>query len=365
MDSLVLSNIAHRPARTAVSVFGTAVGVLLIICTVGLARGVLHERGRRESNIGAEIMVRASGSLGFGGSSPFVLPDSRAAEIARIEGVRLATPLGQAIDRSDAGFGSRLIDGINFDEYARLSGITMREGRSLVAGDEAIVDPVWQQNRQARVGSAVQLFERPFKIVGVYEPPGGGRIKIPLATLQEQEGAQGRVSAILVSCTDPARQDEVAARIQNKFEDQQVIFTRDLPELYATGVPALNVFIRVVVAIAAAISMLVILLAMYTTVTERTRQIGILKALGMSKRSIAWVIEQEAIIVSLLGVIVGVILTMAVRFAVMRMTSLIIEVEPRWILISLLVGLVGGSIGALYPALRAAKQDAVEALSYE
>jgi putative ABC transport system permease protein len=332
---------------------------------VGLARGVLHERGRRESNIGAEIMVRASGSLGFGGSSPFVLPDSRAAEIARIEGVRLATPLGQAIDRSDAGFGSRLIDGINFDEYARLSGITMREGRSLVAGDEAIVDPVWQQNRQARVGSAVQLFERPFKIVGVYEPPGGGRIKIPLATLQEQEGAQGRVSAILVSCTDPARQDEVAARIQNKFEDQQVIFTRDLPELYATGVPALNVFIRVVVAIAAAISMLVILLAMYTTVTERTRQIGILKALGMSKRSIAWVIEQEAIIVSLLGVIVGVILTMAVRFAVMRMTSLIIEVEPRWILISLLVGLVGGSIGALYPALRAAKQDAVEALSYE
>jgi putative ABC transport system permease protein len=111
--------------------------------------------------------------------------------------------------------------------------------------------------------------------------------------------------------------------------------------------------------------MWVILLAMYTTVTERTRQIGILKALGMSKRSIAWVIEQEAIIVSLLGVIVGVILTMAVRFAVMRMTSLIIEVEPRWILISLLVGLVGGSIGALYPALRAAKQDAVEALSYE
>ncbi|HKZ01383.1 MAG TPA: ABC transporter permease, partial [Pyrinomonadaceae bacterium] len=364
-DSLVLSNIAHRPARTAVSIMGTAVGVLLIVFTVGLAHGLLHERGRRESNIGAEIMVRASGSLGFGGSSPFILPASRAADIARIEGVRLATPLGQAIDRSDAGFGSRLIDGINFDEYVQLTGITIREGRKLISGDEAIVDPVWQQNRKASVGSTVQLFERPFKIVGVYEPPGGGRIKIPLATMQEQEGVDGRASAILVACTDPAKQEDVAARIQEQFQDQQVIFTRDLPELYASGVPALNVFIKVVVAIAAAISMLVILLAMYTTVTERTRQIGILKSLGMSKAAIAWVIEQEAIIVSLLGVTAGVILTLAARFAVMRMTTLIIEIEPRWIFVALIVGLVGGSIGALYPALRAARQDAVEALSYE
>ena len=116
---------------------------------------------------------------------------------------------------------------------------------------------------------------------------------------------------------------------------------------------------------AASISMLVILLAMYTTVTERTRQIGILKSLGMSKSAIAWVIEQEAIVVSFLGVVVGVLLTLAARFAVMRVTSLTIEIEPRWILISLAVGLVGGTIGALYPALRAARQDAVEALSYE
>ena len=175
----------------------------------------------------------------------------------------------------------------------------------------------------------------------------------------------GRASAILVSCVDPSRQEEVAARIRERYPDDQIIFTRDLPELYASGVPALNVFIKVVVGVAAAISMLVILLAMYTTVTERTRQIGILKALGMSKTQIAWVIEKEAILVSVLGVTVGVLLTFAARFAVMRVTSLTVEVEPRWVLIALGVGLLGGSIGALYPALRAARQDAVEALSYE
>lgn len=365
MDSLVFSNIAHRPARTAVSVLGTAVGVLLIVFTVGLAHGVLHERGRRESNIGAEIMIRASGSMSLGGGSQFRLPVGHAAELAQIEGVRAATPVGQTLDKSDSGFGQRLIDGINYDEYAPIASLTMREGRKLGSGDEAIIDPEWQRSRNAKVGDTVKLFERQFKIVGVYEPPGGGRIKIPLSTMQEQEGADNRASAILIACVDPAKQDEVAARILQRFPEDQLVFTRDLPEIYASGVPALNVFIKVVVGVAAAISMLVILLAMYTTVTERTRQIGILKSLGMSKTAIAWVIEQEAIIVSVLGVAVGVGLTLLARAAVMRATSLTIEIEPRWVLIALGVGLLGGSIGALYPALRAARQDAVEALSYE
>lgn len=365
MDSLVLSNIAHRPARTLVSILGTGIGVMLIVFTVGLAHGVLRERGRRESNIGAEIMIRASGSVGVGTASPFLLPTSRAAEIAGIEGVRAATAIGQTLDRSDSGFGMRLLDGIEFDEYANLTAIRIREGSKLTGGDQAIVDPVWQQQRQAKVGSTVPLFERPFTIVGVYEPPGGGRIKIPLATLQDQEGAPGRASAILVGCKDPAQQEEVAARIRERFPDDQIIFTRDLPELYASGVPALNVFIRVVVGVATAISMLVILLGMYTTVTERTRQIGILKALGMSKAGIAWVIEQEAILVSLLGVTVGIGLTLLARFFVMRVTTLVVDIELRWVFVALAVGIVGGTIGALYPALRAARQDAVEALSYE
>ncbi|HEY0431674.1 MAG TPA: ABC transporter permease, partial [Pyrinomonadaceae bacterium] len=291
---------------------------------------------------------------------------SHAAELARVDGVRATTALGQALDRSDGGFGQRLIDGIEYDEYAKLTRITIREGVKLTGGgDQAIIDPVWQQQRNATIGSTVLLFERPFKIVGVYEPPGGGRIKIPLSTMQDQEGAEGRCSAILVAVNDPAQQDDVAERIKQQFPDDQIVFTRDLPEIYASGVPALNVFIKVVVGVATAISMLVILLAMYTTVTERTRQIGILKALGMSKTGIAWVIEQEAILVSFLGVTLGVALTFVARLGVMRMTSLVVEVEPRWVLIALLVGLLGGSLGALYPALRAAKQDAVEALSYE
>jgi putative ABC transport system permease protein len=370
MDNIVLSNLAHRPARTLVTILGVAVGVLLVVFTVGLAHGVLRERGRREASVGAEIMVRAAGTTGMGGQQPFAVPVEHAREIARLEGVRAAVAMGQTTASSESGFGVRLVDGVVFDDYARMAGTRVVEGRAVRSGDEAMVDQVWiEQNRakdpQARVGGVVKLYDRPFRIVGVYEPPGGARIKIPLSTMQDQVGSEGRASSVLVACAMPAEQEAVAARVHAAFPEDQIVFTRDLPELYATGVPALNVFISVVVAIASAISVLVILLAMYTTVTERTRQIGILKSLGMSNSKIAWVIEQEAIVVSVLGVALGLALTFAARFALVRVSSLSVEIEPRWVAFSLLIGLVGGTAGALYPALRAARQDAVEALSYE
>ncbi|MFL6209148.1 MAG: ABC transporter permease [Pyrinomonadaceae bacterium] len=365
MDNLVLSNIAHRPARTLVSILGVGIGVLLIIFTVGLGHGVLRERGRREASVGAEILVRAAGTRGLAGNQPFALPVKHAAELAHVAGVRAAIPLGQTLDKAEGGFGNHMIDGINFDEYAAVAGLHLTEGAKLTHGDEAIVDTEWQKEHHAQLGDTIKVYERPFRVIGFYEPPGGARIKIPLSTMQDQLGSEGRCASILVAVQNPTEQDAVAERIHQNFPDDQIIFTRDLPELYAAGVPALNVFINVIVAVAAAISMLVILLAMYTTVTERTRQIGILKALGMSNTMIAWVIEQEALLVSLLGVGTGLLLTFGARFALMRASTLTVEIEPRWIIISLLIGIVGGTIGALYPALRAARQDAVDALSYE
>ena len=308
-------------------------------------------------------MVRPAGMLGLSGNQPFTMPVAHAADIMRVEGVRAAVPIGQNLDKSESGFGSRLVEGIPFEQYAVLNGLTIKEGRGLQSGDEVIVDSAWPQENHFNVGSTIQIYERPFRIVGSYEPPGGGRLKIPLATMQDQvEGekhpSQRRCNTILVACADPSQEEQVAERIKKQFPDDQIILTRELPELYMSSVPALNIFLKVVVGVAATISMMVILLAMYTTVTERTRQIGILKSLGMSKRSIAWVIEQEAILVSVMGVFIGVLLTLLIRFFVMRSTTLVVDVEPKWIAISLVVGLIGGSVGALYPALRAARQDA-------
>src|SRR6266576_3064566 len=219
MDSLVLSNLAHRPARTAVSVAGIAIGVLLVVFTVGLTHGLLRERGKRESNIGAQIMVRPAGSLGLSGNQPFLMPVTHADEVGRIEGVRATVPIGQSLDKSDSGFGSRLIEGIPFDQYAAMNGLTIKEGRGLQADNEVIVDSAWQQEQKVpiSVGSTIEIFERPFKLVGIYEPPGGGRIKIPLSTMQDHVGSENRCNTILVACDDPNEQEQVATRIKEKI----------------------------------------------------------------------------------------------------------------------------------------------------
>lgn len=71
----------HRPARTVVSIIGIGIGILLIVFTIGLADGTMRERAQRESNVGAEIMFRASGSIGLSGSDALRLPISMASEI--------------------------------------------------------------------------------------------------------------------------------------------------------------------------------------------------------------------------------------------------------------------------------------------
>src|SRR6476469_3018688 len=95
MNSLVFTNMLHRPARTIVSVVGIGVGILLIIFTVGLANGSFRERAQREANVGAEIMIRASGSTGFSGSEAFRLPVAMASEMERVEGVQKAVAIAQ------------------------------------------------------------------------------------------------------------------------------------------------------------------------------------------------------------------------------------------------------------------------------
>lgn len=369
-DNLVLSNLFHRPARTFVSVVGISIGVLLILFTIGLANGTLRERAAREANVGAEILVRASGTIGLSGQDAFRLPISRAQEISTIEGVALAVPIGQNLvstEDGDSPTGTRLTDGVPFNDYAEMSGIKIVAGRALgEAGDEAVIDAGWQQQKNFAIGSKIPMYDREFTVVGVYEPAVGARVKIPLRTMQEQLGGENKASGFLVKVNNSNDQETIAERIADRFPDEfQIIFTRDIEEIYMNSIPALNVFLNVVIGVAAVISALIVLLTMYTTVTERTRQIGIMKSLGMSKTGIAWTITKEAVLISFLGVLLGVLLTVLLRYIVVNTTTMNVSIEPSLLLATLIVGLVGGALGALYPAVRAARLDAVDALSYE
>ena len=367
MNNLVFSNMLHRPARTFVSVLGIAIGVLLIVFTVGLANGTMRERATREANVGAEIMFRASGTRGMSGSESFRLSISEAADLTKIQGIKTVVPIAQnSVSAEDNNTGSRLVDAIVFEEYAPVAGLNIIEGRKLAeSGDEAIIDTGWQKQKNLKVGDKIKLYEREFTIVGTYGPAGGARIKIPLKTMQAQLGGEGKATAFLIKVKEGFTPEQVAEALHQEFPENQIILTKELEELYMSGFPALNVFLNVVIGVAAIISALVILLTMYTTVTERTRQIGIMKSLGMSNTHIAWIIAQEALLISFFGIIGGILLTVVLRFLLSRVTTLEVEISPIVLMITLIAGLIGGALGAVYPALRAARLDAVEALSYE
>ena len=357
----------HRPARTLVSVVGIGVGILLIIFTVGLANGSLRERAKREANVGAEIMVRAGGSIGLSGSESPRLAASLADELLRVEGVERAVGIIQAsVSASDSRTGSRLIEGVDLDQYATVSGLTIVRGRAFAPGaDEAVCDPTWASQRKLAIGDKIDIYDRPFTLVGLFEPSVGARLKIPIGTMQTQLGGEGKVSSVLVKVRSGQSEDAVAETIHNRFPDNQILLTRDIEELYMQGFPALNVFLNVVIGVAGAISALIILLTMYTTVTERTRQIGVLKSLGMSNFQIGWTIVQEALLIGLGGVIFGVVATFILRSILNEWTTLTVQIEPSVVGSILAVGLLSSVLGALYPGLRAARLDAVEALSYE
>jgi putative ABC transport system permease protein len=359
MDNLVLSNILYRKTRTITTMAGVALGVVLVVLTVGITHGFLNEQGRRNSAITAEIMVGAPGTtFGLSLNPTLSLPLSRVQEIRSIEGVLDAVPVGQNLQ-------GRMVDGIDYESFTRVSGLRVVEGRPFNAADEAIIDRQQAANRKLKVGDEYEIFSRRFRIVGIYEPESLARIKIPLQTMQELLNRRDLCSMILIRVADTSRQDEVAARIKERYPDHGVMLTRNLPILISQGTPALQTFLKVVVALSIIVSSLVILLTMYTTVTERTRQIGVLKSLGASKLWIASEIEKEALLISSLGVLAGFALSVVGKLIITRLTNMNVELEAVWLFYALVLGMLAGVMGALYPALRAANQDPVKALAYE
>jgi putative ABC transport system permease protein len=358
MDNLVLSNILYRKTRTITTMAGVALGVVLVVLTVGIAHGFLHDQGRRNAAVTAEIMVGPAGTtFGLSLNPTLSLPLDLVDKIRSFDGVREVVPVGQYLS-------GRVIDGIDYESFTRVSDLRIVEGRPIRSGDEAIIDRVQQAQRKLKVGAEMQVFDRPFRIVGIYEPESLARLKVPLATMQQFLN-RPLCSMLLVKLADSSKQEEVAERIKERFPDLSATLTRDLPILIGRGTPALQTFLKVVIALSIIVSSLVILLTMYTTVTERTRQIGVLKSLGASKAWIAGEIEKEALLISALGVLAGSLLAVAGKYAIVRLTPISVELEPLWLFYALALGLLAGALGSLYPALRAANQDPVTALAYE
>ncbi len=368
MKDLLAGYVVQRPGRTFISVAGVAVGVILVVLTVGLVRGMLRARGERDTNSGVELLIARREQFGISVTTlPMSAPIGLADDLRRITGVAAVTPVGQYLEmKGEGGLGIRQIDGVEFESYAATAKIEIVEGLPLPpSGDFAIVDIRYAADHQTHPGGRITIFDRPFKVSGIFRPETGSRIMIPLATLQAEIAAEGRCSMILVKTADPGRQDEVAAAIGRELPDVRVIFTRDLPTLFASGYGNLDLFLNLVTGLSTVISLLIILLTMYTAVTERTRQIGILKSLGASKGFIVGIYLRESLMICTAGILTGLLIAISIRTILVRYLGMALSLETDYIGYATLGAITSGLLGAVYPAWRAARIDAIEALSHE
>ncbi len=183
--------------------------------------------------------------------------------------------------------------------------------------------------------------------------------------MQDALQAPGKCTYILVKLNDGADVDAVAAKINEVLPGNKINLTRDLVIDAQDRIPGLNTFLRVLVGLGAFVSTIFVLLSMYTTVTERRKEIGILKSLGASKGFIVRAIEGEAFLIGVLGVVLGLVAAAVVSIGIGRAFDLAFEFNAGWVVTAVAIAILGSLAGALYPALRASAIDPVEVMANE
>jgi putative ABC transport system permease protein len=359
---LLWSNLGVRPLRSALSVLALALQVFLVLLIVGLTSGALSDWRTRAEGVGADIIVQPPNSSIFFAFSSAVMPESLAEKMASLPAVDEVAPVLIVVDQKNLG----VVYGIDYDRFVGLSrGFTFLSGGRLQHPGDAIADDLAAQSRKLRAGQKTTLLGHEFTISGIVVHGKGARFFIPIKTAQDISGADGRVSMFYVRSkgdTDAARSELAKLlptyKIRSMAEYSTLMSSSNLPEL--------KPFIRSFVVLGVVISFLVVLLTMHTMVFERTRDIGVMRALGSSRLQVCGMILGETLVMVGLGVAFGLLCTYSVVAILHRMSpTLQIEIEGIWIGRAILLTIAGAIAGAMFPALRAAQSDPVDALAYE
>jgi putative ABC transport system permease protein len=362
---MIVQNVLHRPVRTLITAIAVAVEVALVIMVVGLTSGLISDVAKRTEGVGADIMVQppsASIFMAFGGAP---MPISIANKLEQLEYVQAVAPV---LLQFNSVNGFEIVYGIQPETFRAVSGgFVFHAGHDLEGADDILVDDIYARSKKAKVGQALTVFNREFHIAGIVEHGKGARLFVFMSTLQEMSGSRDKASVFYVKCDRTDRTPAVTDEIHQLLPHYEVRALKDFISLMtSSNLPGLNAFITVMIGIAVAIGFLVIFLSMYTTILERTRDIGVLKALGASKGYIVGIILCETTLLCLAGFVAGVATSYLTKSALSRaFPTLPILISTAWIAWAGLIAVVGGLLGASYPAWMASRKDPVDALTYE
>jgi putative ABC transport system permease protein len=368
---MIVAGLKARPVRTTVSVMAVALEVILILVIIGLANGISSETGKRTEGVGADILLQPPNSSLILAISPSTMPVSLAGKLRELAGVKVVSPV-QILPNSSSGL--EIIYGIDPVTFTALSdGFIWHKGQPASPAemfknpDDVVVDDIYAQTNRVTVGDQIELVGHKFRISGVVEHGKGARLFVSLHTVEEMTGRPGLASLFFIKLNDPSQVQAQLNKIQELLPSYKLTPIKQYAELMMSGnMPALNAFISTVVFVAVCIGVLVIFLSMYTTITERTREIGILRSVGASKGFIIRLIFQESAVICLVGVVAGIGASFLIAKTVETVRpTLLVLITPGWILEASIFAILSGIVGSFYPSVKAAAQDPVEALAYE
>jgi putative ABC transport system permease protein len=369
MNKLIISHLVYRPIRSLISIGAIAVEVVLILVIVGLLLGIIKDSRQRQQGMGAEIMVQPPGTSFMMGLSGLPMSTKVAGKLGELPHVRAVAPVGVQLNTTG---GIETIYGIDLDTFIKVAGpFVYLAGGPFRKPDEIVVDDYFAKSNHLTVGSPVEMWNQTFGISGIVEHGKGARKYIDLSSMQELVGSEGKASIFYVKL-DSAADERVQEVIQSIKEIPgaggfQVRSMREwLTLMTPANLPGFSKVVDVVIAVAVIIGFLAIFQAMYTAVLERTREIGILKSLGLSKAGILRAVLEEALVLAVAGAAIGIATSFLVR-ALIQSTfpTLRVLIDSRWITYSILIALAAAILGGIYPAYQAAQKDPIDALAYE
>ncbi len=366
MNKMVVANLVHRPTRSLIATSAIALEVTMILLVVALFYGLLNGSKESQLGVGADLMVMPPGSAGLIGMSGAPISVKVGDVLRRVPHVESAVPVIWWFTQKPV----EIIYGIDLASYDTLPPkFLYLSGGPFQGPYDVIVDDYFASMNHEKVGDKIEILNNQFRICGIVPHGKGGRKFLPLATLQDLEGAEGKASVFYVKLDDPANASSVEQAIQNTrgMEKYSVRSMQEyLSMMTPDNLPGFDLAIEIVIGVAVVVGFLVIFQSMYTAVMERTREIGILKSLGASKWYIVNVVLRETVLLAIAGIVVGIILSAVTRRAIMFEKPILrLFWSDAWVVRASVIAVVGAVAGALYPALKAAQRDPIDALAYE
>lgn len=366
INKMVIANLAHRPIRSLISIVAVALEVTLILLIVGLALGLLNDSRQRQAGIGADVVIMPPGSSFIAGLTGAPMSVKIGGVLAKLPHVVTVAPVVTQVSTAGA---IEIIAGIDLKSYEGLSGpFRFVSGGPFRGADDCMVDDLFARAKNVKVNDKIEILNHSFRVSGIVEPGKGARKFLEIGVLQDLIGAEGKANIFYLKLDNPANADEVVKEVKAIPGMENYVATSMayyLSMMTTSNYPGVSKFIDFVIAISMIIGFLVIFQSMYTAVMERTREIGILKSMGASRLYIVNVILRETVLLALGGIIVGVIFSLAARAGIDTRSTLRVVVTGGWILRATAIAIVGSIVGALYPAIKAARKDPIDALAYE